>query len=458
MLKPSSFRTKCVLIISDTGTRTRAVDDARKVVRILVFLVIPLSIGNFIPALWGGISDLSAGIRPDTLGIEPQQVATVSLWVMVLGLSLAPRRMTKSFPTTGLQWATLMLICVVISPLWGVGGRSGLLKALAFLVCSLGVWRAAFFITLAEFFRICKHSLFFLTVMSLAAVLVMPQISIAHGWQQEGLWQGSFVQKQQLGICAAYLLFFSPLGFLRRPGWFDVCSFGIGLISLIGSGSRSGAVMAGISAFSAIALRWPRCSAPLISLIGLNLLIGTGILVYFFISDADYIPLFGYSLDFDGRTRLWSYAIQLWTNGHFLLGYGLNGFWTQPDVYYNFLGSHRWVLTNYHNGYIAVAVETGLVGFAIFAVLVGRISSRLRLLLRYDTDNPALEMAVGFLVMTFTLNLTEAVLIRSTSFGQVALSFVIAKLLETPRIAKLRSYDGSQNLTAAATMTDRCGV
>jgi len=64
------------------------------------------------------------------------------------------------------------------------------------------------------------------------------------------------------------------------------------------------------------------------------------------------------------------------------MGFGLNGFWTDSNIYYQYQRLHGWVLDNYHSGYIAIIVETGIIGFILFTVLSFDIFVKINFLMK----------------------------------------------------------------------------
>ncbi len=128
-------------------------------------------------------------------------------------------------------------------------------------------------------------------------------------------------------------------------------------------------------------------------------------------------------------TFIWQFALGMWRDRP-LLGYGLNGFWTNPDIYYSYFRLHGWVLDNYHDGYVAIIMETGIVGLTLFTITALKLTSRLHYLLAVTPRGQRLsvEMTIVFMVMFFTINLTETYFLRSTNFLSVLFAFLVAKV------------------------------
>jgi exopolysaccharide production protein ExoQ len=142
---------------------------------------------------------------------------------------------------------------------------------------------------------------------------------------------------------------------------------------------------------------------------------------YMYLTGYSSIHLFGTEIDFTERTFIWQHAMNHFEDAPFF-GFGLNGFWTIPKIYDAFEQNHGWVLDNYHNGYIAILIETGLAGFTLF--LLGSFLFAKRIFVLIATGSlPAAHCAVvvGFMALSYQINFTETTFLRSTSFDAVLL-------------------------------------
>jgi exopolysaccharide production protein ExoQ len=105
-----------------------------------------------------------------------------------------------------------------------------------------------------------------------------------------------------------------------------------------------------------------------------------------------------------------------------LFGLGLNGFWTVARIYDAFEQNHGWVLDDYHDGYIAILIETGLPGFTLFLLSSFLFAKRIFALLATGSLPAAhCTVAVGFMALSYQINFTETTFLRSTSFDAVLL-------------------------------------
>ncbi|TYO66709.1 O-antigen ligase family protein, partial [Bradyrhizobium hipponense] len=145
------------------------------------------------------------------------------------------------------------------------------------------------------------------------------------------------------------------------------------------------------------------------------------LILYFYVTGYDSIHLGDATIDLTERTFIWQYAISHFNDAP-LLGFGINGFWTLPSVYDYFEQSHGWVLDNYHSGYIAIAIETGLFGYLLFTTSVFLFSNKVLYLIATRAINRFhCALIIGFVVLSFQTNFTETMFLRSTMFTSVLL-------------------------------------
>jgi exopolysaccharide production protein ExoQ len=393
-------------------------------IRWLVFINIVLSFGGF--NFWAG-----QGSRILDQA-ETQTYLIVAIWLLILGLSLVPGALRVRIRRQNLLWPTLCLIYVFISPLWSTSPPEGP-KSAAFLLTALTVWRLTSILTVDEVLVLTERALTILCVASALVIVLAPSLGISNEWRPEvngweQLWRGVFGDKQLLGMAAGYFVFLTTMRFLHKRKIIYLPGIALGIVLTVGSGSRGGAVIAILTPTIIIAARaYPRLRPLVPSL--LWACIGAAVLfVVNLMSSADaHIHLLGADIDFSNRTVIWDYAINLWMS-YPMLGYGLDGFWRDPNIVWGFLRVHGWVLDNFHSGYLEILVETGLIGFMMFCILTWQLCSRLRTLLRSGTSE-TLELVLGLIVMTFVINLTETTFLRSTNYLQVLFNFLLVVVM-----------------------------
>ncbi len=399
-------------------------------IRATFLAIILLSFANFV----GSINETL------TLGLPYlQQILGLIFWILVLYASCFIPPVLRVGRTPDMVVAFAFFSFAALSVAWSNHSTDSVMKFVALLITTIGVSRLACRMSLDAIMGCTIIGLFILTVMSLVFVVFFPDVGVATGWMQEGLWQGVFDSKQSLGLSGAVLMFLACHNALRRGGKIQfLVLFALGAICVIGSGSKGGGVLALVAIASCYLSRLSPRFGTLLAFGPIAMTIVAGALMAYIVSTGhDYLPWFDDQLNFTNRTQIWEYALRHLSD-RALFGFGLNGFWTTPQFYFGFLHEHDWVLDNYHSGYVAILTETGVVGmtlFALCALLFGFRMSWLRmnrLIAQADYN-----LIVGYVNLMFLINFSETLFLRSTDFSEALLvAFFIASAgarSETPQ-------------------------
>jgi O-antigen ligase len=273
----------------------------------------------------------------------------------------------------------------------------------------------------------------------LIVVVLFPATGIETGWELAGDWKGLAGQKNELGAIAALVL----VGAVMLPprggmaGIFTRLSvLAVSSVCLINSGSRGGQLIAAVGIAALVGSRLPRTLQRLILVM---LLVFCVPLIQLVVStvqlDADQIGVLGTTINTSSRTTIWFYGLDQ-LQSHLFLGFGLGGFWT-PGRLTAFKDIHGWVLDNFHNGYITILVEGGIIG--LVALLAATVSILLLLLVSIGhLRDPYLSVAFAYTVMFFVGNLVENQVGRSTS--PIFLLFLVVSLAIHSRAALLAGF------------------
>ncbi len=395
-------------------------------------LIVIFSCDSFNAALTGG-----GTADPGFQGTDTRmQIITIVLWTLLIGLSFIPGMICYPQRRTGLLWPALFLAWSVFSSVWSDDPMSSMPKAAVLLALSLATWRLAAMIAVDEMFTCVYYALSVLLIASLALVILVPSVGVVQEeWQHVGNWNGMFASKQGLGMISAFALGISLLRVISpRRSLLDMLMTVVAGVCLFGSASRGGGAIAIVATTCMVlARRRPKLLATLVSgILIADLFMAAANITYFMITGAPHYELFGEPINFTERTFIWQYALGLLREQPFI-GYGLNGFWTDANTFYGYKRLHGWVLDNYHDGYIAIIVETGIVGFLLFSTAATQFISRLRTrIMQTPGDRLSLEMVVGYMLMFFTINLSEGLLLRSTNFLVVLFNFLVVKVMSSP--------------------------
>jgi exopolysaccharide production protein ExoQ len=384
---------------------------ARHVMRLSIPLNVLFSTSNFNPEIW-----------PVT---QPflQQLISLALWVLLICASGFVRPATRS--TLGADTVVFIVFYAyaAVSVLWTDLLPESLMKSAALALTTFGAHRLATRLCIGEIIAVATQGLWLTAVASLFAVFFLPDIGVDHSYFHNGQWQGIFESKQTLGVLGAHLMFFACYRGLTGSGWLVfLLTFLPGVACAAGSESRGGGALA-IAACVALVLskksnRFVKLlsTAPFVMCLLAMVLIG-----YMYLTGYDSIHLFGTEIDFTERTFIWQHAMSHFEDAPFF-GFGLNGFWTVRGIYDAFEQNHGWVLDNYHDGYIAILIETGLVGFTLFLISSFLFARRIFLAMATGSLPPAhCAVVVGFMALSYQINFTETTFLRSTSFDAVLL-------------------------------------
>lgn len=361
-----------------------------------------------------------------------QQIVALSMWGILIVASSFVRPVLQlkfeleTFAVIG------FLVFAIASILWTDLSSATAMKSAALAVTTFGAFCLITRVDVDDISKWTGLGLFILASVSLYFSVLLPDIGVDQSWMHEGQWQGIFQSKQTLGFVSAYLLFFACYRKLTGHGWIPfLVAFSIAVACVIGSGSRGGGAL-GLAACAGLfacmrSIQWMKFFAilPFALTLAASLLI-----LYFYSTGYDALYVFGSAIDFTERTYIWQYALGHLNDAPFI-GFGINGFWTVQTIYDYFEQNHGWVLDNYHSGYIAILIETGFLGFVLFAGGVFLVMVKtLDLISIRCIQRSHCALIVVFSALSFQMNFTETMFLRSTTFTSVLL---VAFFLATSR-------------------------
>jgi len=390
-----------------SGEARRAGDAALSLIKALTVVIVAVSLGTF--------SDQLIPLASDNL----QQYLSTGAWLAVIFASLFPQRVLRIAPWNDTIVTMAFLGFAMTSVVWSNYSSASLLKGLALAVTTFGAYRLAVSTPLDDIIDCVIAGLLVPLAASLVLVFLRPDASVIQGWMYHGQWTGIFASKQSLGFAGAFLMFFAAYrAAIRKGRLFLLAAFALASACVIGSGSRGGGTIA-LAAIASLYLsrrfagvRKTLALMPLVLIAAAN-----GLIVYFALSRSAFIPWFDAQIDLSERTLIWQYSLDHFRGNAVLIGFGLNGFWSNPAFYDAFLRQHGWVLDNFHNGYLAILMETGTVGMALFTLMYFFSMRKLQWL---AANRLLSRRHYGVLVclinLLFLINFTETVFLRSTNF------------------------------------------
>ena len=352
-----------------------------------------------------------------------QQAVALLMWAVLIYASAFVRPRLRLQPNPDLIALVAFYALAVLSVLWAGFGAAAFMKSAALAVTTFGAYCLITRIDIDEIVGSTALGLFILVAASALCALFVPEIGVDQSWMHNGQWQGIYESKQTLGFISAYLMFFACYQKMTGQGWIVFLSvFLLASTCVIGSESRGAGAVAVAAAGLLVTSMWSvRCMKVYAVLPVVMCVLAALLFLYFYVTGYDSIHLGEQTINLTERTFIWQYAI-----GHFndapLLGFGINGFWTRPAIYDYFNQNHGWVLDNYHSGYIAVAIETGFLGYMLFVASVYLFSEKvLYLIATRSIDRFHCALIIGFVVLSFQSNFTETMFLRSTMFTSVLL-------------------------------------
>lgn len=352
-----------------------------------------------------------------------QQAIALLMWGVLIYASAFVR------PRLWLQFNPDLIVLVAfyalaaISVAWSSVSAAAIVKSAALVETTFGAFCLITRVDIDEIVRSTALGLFILVAASAFCAVFVPEIGVDQSWMHNGQWQGIYESKQTLGFVSAYLMFFACYRKMRGQGWAGfLVMFLLASTCVIASESRgAGAVALAAGGLLVTSLWSIRCMRLYAVLPFVMCILAALLILYFYVTGYDSIHLGDSTIDLTERTFIWQYAVSHFNDAP-LLGFGINGFWTLPSVYDYFEQSHGWVLDNYHSGYIAIAIETGLFGYLLFTTSVLLFSNKVLYLIATRAINRFhCALIIGFVVLSFQTNFTETMFLRSTMFTSVLL-------------------------------------
>jgi exopolysaccharide production protein ExoQ len=347
-----------------------------------------------------------------------QQIVGVCLWLGVVAISYFRVPLLRVPLSAGLVLSLGVYGLAILSPIWATDPMASMMKAGTLAIVAFGAYRLTQTLDVDRIIEGVYLGQFAVLVASIGMALFVPEIGVMDTYQHAGQWCGVFWSKQSLGLLGAVFLFFSCYRLLvdSRRRAFHAVGVAVALVCTIASGSRGGCVLAIFAVLCLyLTLQSTHFARALAFLPFAMCLTGVALVAYFVDTGSEYLVIFDYPFDFTERTFIWRHALSFFPERKWL-GFGLNGFWTLPDVKGLFIERHGWFLDNYHDGYIAIAMETGVIGLALFiggALIFGqRIVARIEIDRRLD---PEVALALAYTCLIFFINFTETIFLRSTN-------------------------------------------
>lgn len=315
---------------------------------------------------------------------------------------------------------TALVALALISAVWSIEPGVTLRRAVAFgftTLFALYLW--ARFGTRGAVILIAV-ALSILTVLSIAAVFVLPAVGVDHTLHA-GAWKGVYFQKNVAGratvVLILCLLWLGHVGAPARP--VRAAMLATAFLFLVMSGSGTGflvallvvAILGGVRRFGADV----GVLMPVAVLAAFVVFVGAGLLAVF---TTDALGLLGRDPTLTGRTELWEHTLRSvmerpWLGwGYAAYWYGTNG----PAAAYTI----GWGIASAHNGVIDAALDLGLTGVLPVLAMIGRGVAVGAARARYGDPDGS-----GAFALAVTLAMTAISLSESVFLERHALTWVV---------------------------------
>jgi len=367
-----------------------------------------------------------------------QQAVALLMWIVLIYASVFVRPRIRVQPNPDLIVLVAFYAFAAVSVFWTSLAAAAIMKSAALVVTTFGAYCLITRIDIDEIVGSTALGLIILVAASALCALFLPEIGVDQSWMHNGQWQGIYESKQTLGFISAYLMFLACYRKMTGQGWIAfLATFLLASTCVIASESRGAGAVAVAAGGLLVTSMWSiRCMRIYAVLPFIMCILAIFLFLYFYVTGYDSIHIGETTVDLTERTFIWHYAISHFNEAP-LLGFGINGFWTRPAIYDYFNQNHGWVLDNYHSGYIAVAIETGFLGYVLFAASVYLFSEKvLYLIATRSIDRGHCALIIGFVVLSFQSNFTETMFLRSTMFTSVLLvAFFFAVCRPVPQLS-----------------------
>lgn len=275
----------------------------------------------------------------------------------------------------------VLTLFILISSLWSVEPSVTLRRAAAYgLTTTFCIYLALRFRPV-EILTLVAWVLVVVAVLSLAAVVLIPDIGAPEATRKEGSWAGIATITTFFGRLMALAVL--SVWCLRREEWrlqrYDMIVMFVLLVCLWKSQAMT-AIVSVACAMASLFVLWTGKSSmmPLRAKLALVALLAVPLVIFLTAYFADIMVLLGRDATLTNRTFIWQAAYELGLQRP-ILGVGFRSFWVESNassVFYNMFGSAGTTIGNGHNGYLDVWLELGAVGLVLLGLLLFQALAR----------------------------------------------------------------------------------
>jgi O-antigen ligase len=352
------------------GGRALDVAGNDRLVRSLLFLAVFFQ-------LWltaSPFSDLSdpKTLQPDAEGNLISQVLAVVLTGTLVGFAVAKRLNLVLKAITPILVLTFLWFAVSAGLSLYVG-----LASRRVVLATFVIFQAAMFLLLPQdrthFVRLLTFGSLAVLILCYAGVIFAPGLSIHQSSdiaepQLAGNWRGFFAHKNGAGAGMGILIISGIYIFRRFNRVLGSLIVALAAVFLVFTESKSPIMLLPLAlVFGVFLVRLRSPTAKFITVISLPAIIGV-LTIGSVAFDAVYAVVEKLMSDpsFTGRNDIWEFTLDHIAR-HPLVGYGYQAFWGTAELVNAWTWTESWGYraSDAHNGYLNIAVMTGLVGLAL---------------------------------------------------------------------------------------------
>jgi exopolysaccharide production protein ExoQ len=370
------------------------------------------SIALWVPVLWFVISSIRGYVYPgpaDPTYVEGHPYTIMFVVLMILGSLILYARWHAVSAFMKENKLILLLYCIMgLSILWSSYPWISLKR----WIKTIGSLEMVLIMLtepdpLASFSFVVKRFFYIVIPSSLALIFFFPSLG-QRVYPGEGIsWVGLFINRNNFARVAMIFSIYFAWSLTRKKTErnlsLDSLYLLLSLVALVGSGSRTSILgfSLGVGTFFFVLYLRRKISVQDIGM-ALGYSLATGIILLILVEQiflresfaSWFVDALGRDLTFTGRTALWSDLWKVAISRPFL-GHGHGGFWILGNpALADFWKGHTWLPMTAHNGYLAVFLETGLLGLATVFLMILNTYRKISRSFVADFDFARLRMAM----------------------------------------------------------------
>lgn len=283
------------------------------------------------------------------------------------GLIFQRQRALYLFKRNGF-WLKGLLLTGVGSVLWTLTPASTNTAAIGLVgTAFLGLYIATRY-NLEEQLDLVEQACKVIVILSIVFALFLPKYGLEHG-VHAGAFRGVFTSKNVLGGFAVFsaCVFLNQLTLAKRNPFISWIWISLSFFLIVFCQSTGALLNIFMVVFASFCVK-QMLKLNVQAIIPLAILLIFSLFIFSVLSNqiaAAVLPALGKDPTLTGRSDIWAFTLEDILKRP-LLGYGYNGYWENLEVQQSWLRRMQWAPPGPHNGFLAIAVDLGLIGLACF--------------------------------------------------------------------------------------------